>query len=247
MWRAGGRAHVDDDLGGYALGALDAGDARRVAAHLRRCGRCRALLRDYESARDDLTLASPALTPPLAVWSAIEGRLNAPASARRHGRRLSLRGWLRPAWLTAAVALLLAGALLGWNIQLQQRAGPSGALIEQLARTPHGRIATLIGADSEGRASGRLYIDANDEDATAAIAVAGLPQLSAGTVYRLWLIQVDGRWASFGRITPDRYGRAVQIITLPGSVSTFVGVAVTEEAASAGDQPAGPPILIGTF
>lgn len=72
-----GRVHDDiaELLPGYALGALDADEARRVGAHLDDCPSCRLELEDLVEAANVLAFAAPPARPSPAAKRALFARL----------------------------------------------------------------------------------------------------------------------------------------------------------------------------
>jgi len=106
-----------DDIDAYAIGALDAEEARALEAHLSRCSDCSRLAED---ARESGTMAV-AMTAPLASSSpALKARVMASAavltdatSRPRHGARR---------WQAAAAALVAAViAIFAWGMVMQRR------------------------------------------------------------------------------------------------------------------------------
>jgi glycine/sarcosine N-methyltransferase len=69
--------HVEDELGAYALGCLEASDAEQVAAHLAHCPSCRAELAAYEVVVADLCHAVPVKEPSPNTKEALAARMRA--------------------------------------------------------------------------------------------------------------------------------------------------------------------------
>lgn len=106
--------HVERELSAYCNGELSGAEARRVAAHVLACERCRAA---YEEVRIGSRLAAR-LTPvaaPDGLWEEIEAELGAPAPARRSR-------WLRVA---AAAALVLVAGGVALVYVLTRASGPT--------------------------------------------------------------------------------------------------------------------------
>ncbi len=104
-----------ENIDAYAIGALDAEEARALEAHVASCDACAALL---DGARDDA--AAIALSAPRAApASALKARIMASAAvlAGTPARRRSPRWWQAAA---AVLALASAGALT-WGILMQRR------------------------------------------------------------------------------------------------------------------------------
>jgi glycine/sarcosine N-methyltransferase len=73
--------HVDDQLGAYALGCLEDGEAEQVALHLAECPVCRAEARAYEEVVARLDCAAPAVAPSKALKDALAARIGECAPA----------------------------------------------------------------------------------------------------------------------------------------------------------------------
>lgn len=109
-------SHVDRDLSAYCEGELSAPSARRVAAHLERCGRCR---REYEEVRLGIAFATQMtrLKAPDSVWDEIQSKLDARAQAgsvKFPVGRLAFGAW-KPAAAVAAALLVALAVVLTWR------------------------------------------------------------------------------------------------------------------------------------
>lgn len=118
------RRHARARLSAYALGDLDPEASRRVALHLMRCRRCRAIYEEIKAGAE-LARELPLVEAPASLWTEIASALDAvpgtgavPAAPpdRPRGRPRSRR--LAPAAaLAAAAALVLApAAVLLWRL-----------------------------------------------------------------------------------------------------------------------------------
>ena len=159
--------HPDDDLGAYALDALEGPERARIEAHVRTCATCGRRLDEYRAVLGTLPIGLEPVGPPPEAWAAIR------ANARERGRRpLS---WPRPlvSWLPAArwpaVAALVAGLLI-WNVALQWRVAypPYGPDVEALSRRP-GQMVIFAGTWHAKR-----------ERLPRLVAVDGVPRASRG-------------------------------------------------------------------
>jgi anti-sigma factor RsiW len=72
---AAGHQALREDLEAYALGVLDRPVATHVAAHLARCPRCRAIVRQYGAVIAMLAFAAPSAAPPPAARGVLLARV----------------------------------------------------------------------------------------------------------------------------------------------------------------------------
>jgi len=129
--------HIGENAALYALGLLDAGDARDVEGHLLRCDACRRLLAQAEADVTALSAAQPQLDPPTKFRSAPS---SAPARAWWNSRTLAYAAVL-------AVALLPSGFLLRQNVAMHEEMLANSAAISRVMSTPH-RTVAFAGADA---------------------------------------------------------------------------------------------------
>jgi anti-sigma factor RsiW len=111
--------HIKGQLAAYCHGELPAADARRVAQHLERCGRCRE---EYEDTRLGIALAGTLrrVEAPESLWSEIESALRSRAEKdSRQGRKLR---WMAFGWRPLAVAAGVLVVVLG--IVATRQSGP---------------------------------------------------------------------------------------------------------------------------
>ena len=233
------------DLAAYALDALDADGRAGVEAHLRDCTECSRLLREYCAVARLLpyTLATEAPPPDTraALLARARERAVRPTPATFH--RGQIVRHVRPLrW--AVVGVLFLGLLL-WNIGLQVTRPDRMDDVERLARLPHGHVAVLVGAGAALEADGRLYVDEGDE--RGALAVAGLPALPPRRAYQLWFIRRDQSRVSGAVFQVDARGAAALVVTVPGTLGEYVGIAVTEEPAGGSPTPTGRDMLVASL
>jgi hypothetical protein len=202
--------HVVDDLGAYALDALEPAEREHVEAHVAACAVCRTLLGDYLSVTDGLRLAVAPAQPAAAGWQAIAARLD-------HGRPSRL-AWLpsRGTLLRLAVAAAFAG-LVAWNAWLQwapeAASGDSdnGAEVESVVR--------LWGADPR---AGWLYV--SHDESLGGLTLSGMPP---GAEYEVWFIRHDQTRQSGGTFVADTLGLVVVEVRMPDTLGDFDGVAIS--------------------
>ncbi|HLF70567.1 MAG TPA: anti-sigma factor [Dehalococcoidia bacterium] len=106
-----------EELEAYSLGALEANEARRVAAHIRGCDECAQIARAYEMAVEHIALAVPLFRPSRRLKERILGGIGAfrpPVYAGLMRRRI---------WAATAAAVLVGFgvAALTWAIILSSQ------------------------------------------------------------------------------------------------------------------------------
>src|SRR5512138_2631669 len=89
-----------ENIPAYALGALDAEDARALEAHLRTCQACQAELAGYREISDTLLMTVPPRQPSSALRKRLQSRLPSAQKTRR------------PRLVWSFSQLALAGALV---------------------------------------------------------------------------------------------------------------------------------------
>jgi len=226
--------HPTDDLAAFALGALDADEARIVRVHLDGCETCRAEVRALNE-----TAFVIAATAERAVPAGLRDRIV--ARARREG---TARGaptasffelFRRPLPLAvpAALAVLLAislalyaGARRDSDRYASVLSGIAGARVVALA--PTGEVAGVRGS---------LVIPA---DGTAPYLILDLPAAPSGKTWEAWILR--GETPRAAGITNER-GVTTLVLTVP--LASGDGVAVTLEPSGGVDRVTGNPVLAG--
>jgi|SRR5579875_1590168 len=187
-------------LGAYVLDALDSDERRELEAHLATCVECRAELASLRMAALAMPLAAEEREPPADLRARIVSAVNAtiapatssssapssldprsPASAdgvseppTGDGRVIRPRWRMLLPWAAAAVFLLFALAMLGWNLSLRQPGSSTS------------RLATIGGTSAAPHVQGQItYLK---DRQVMLLSVRGLPNLKPGDVYQIWLI-----------------------------------------------------------
>lgn len=190
--------HHDHDyyrelLGAYALDALEPAERRELEEHLATCPECREELAMLRAATLALPLAAEEREPATDLRARIVAMASAdgssvsstttttPASDHKPAGVVSEPAVLRPRWqrvlpwAAAAVFLLFALAMLGWNLSLRQ-SNPSTS-----------QLAAITGTSAAPNARGQItYLK---DRQVMILTVRDLPALKAGDVYQIWLIQ----------------------------------------------------------
>ncbi|TMD04846.1 MAG: anti-sigma factor [Chloroflexi bacterium] len=233
-------AEADELLGAYALDALTAAEARRLEEHLAGCPEQAAAAAELRTTQSLLALTAGEVQPPpelrqrirqaVAANPSQSGTVSGPAAAIVPIRRASrMPRWApRRAYLAVAAALLVSlgvGGLIGYQLSQSQ---------QPLAYTFQGDPTRAPGADA------RLVYFRDRQQAV--LTVSGLPRLTAGHVYEIWLIK-GGVPVDEG-ISADPNGNVAAPIS--GDVPRFDQLAITIEP---GEQqlPTTTPILIGSL
>lgn len=263
---------IHDAVAAYALGALDADEARAFEAHLAECPACRAELAAYEDTVAAMSAALPVAHPPAelrerVLGAAREARAPEPVvdiTSRRPAAetaRVAPRGGLSrfAAFGTAAAAVVAAVAAFGWwsardqvrdlRSRVANLEAASGAQAAQLAARDS-LLATVLGVDArEARLastdrppSARLIW--SPARGRVVLSVAELPPAPTGRTYQLWGIPEGGAPVSLGVFDTGDDGRAVVALPVPAGLD-FAVTAVTEEPAGGSPGPTTQPFLVG--
>lgn len=236
--------HVTDDLELYALDALPAAERARVAAHLAECPACREQARTLEEVAVSLpdTLDQPDLPARLRGRILASARAEVAVPAARRGT--SWAAWLSPtrvalAGLTAAVLVL--GAIDIALVQQRDAAIAERDEYTDLAiRASHGgKNWYMFGVDQWAGSGGTMYAPARPDESAYAV-FHDLRPLESGSVYALWLVDVNGRWLRAANFTPN--GEPAQMVVLDVNVEDFYQCAVTVETSREGKR-AGPLVM----
>jgi anti-sigma-K factor RskA len=239
---------VSELIPAYALGSLDAAEAVEVERHLRDCAACRLDLAAYEPVVDALALAAPDAEPSPALrlrllaevahsgayrgassWVAAPAPPAPAPKAAPHPQNAPPAGspWVRPAWASYALLILLAASLV--------------ALVWLAARTPEEPpVVSLTPSEVAPDASGELRFDPAGGAAT--LEVWRLPPLPADRQYQLWLIR-DGERDSGAVFSVNDNGWAELPIDQAQSPEDFTGLGITIEPAGGSPGPTGERVL----
>jgi hypothetical protein len=222
--------HVLDELEAYALGALDRGDAERVAQHLGVCATCRndaaALAEVVGTLPETVTPRDPKPTLRDRILATARGDTSRPAPAP--SRRWSF-GAVRPSRLAFAglfAAVIVLGAA---DIEAYQRTAAITAQRDELYDLAEswrqgGREWYMAGKDNFAGAGGTLY-DPRAEGKQPFVWFHDLPSIPAGTVLTVWLVSPDSTWARAATFQPN--GQDIQAVRINTEVVGFDRCAVT--------------------
>jgi Anti-sigma-K factor rskA/Putative zinc-finger len=239
-------AEAEEVLGAYALEAVPEAEMRRVEEHLRGCPEHRAAAAELRRTSALLPLTTEEGNPSPDLRARIVAAVKttppqpaepvAPVSDTRHAWAVPQRR-TSPFWtstvplrqLAVAAALMLAlgiGGLVGYQLGHSTQS--------QVAYTFQGDPTAAPGAEAR-----LIYFKDRKQ---AVVAVSGLPRLSSGQVYEMWLIK-GGVPVGEGVSSSQTGDVAAQI---SGDVSQFQQFAITIEP---GEQPlpTTKPILVGNL
>jgi anti-sigma-K factor RskA len=233
--------HPSDLLPAYALDCLDEAEVRSVAGHLAACPLCQAELEAYRGTVRALALAAPEAQPPAELRQRVLHTVQASSPqplVAVDERRRRLPGWQWPAsgsgWQPALLFLLLL--LLLSNLFLWQQ---YNRLRQEV---PPRAIVGLTGTEVAPQASGVLVLTADGRQAT--LVVEGLPPLTAGQQYQLWLIE-NGERSDGGVFSVDAAGYHTMPVMPPRPITGYSAFGVTIEPAGGSPGPTGPRVLGG--
>ena len=246
-----------DDLSLYALGALEGEERRLIERHLEDCSACR---RELERLRGDAALLALSASGPKPPARSRERLMAAIAKEPRHVPRIRSRergfSWGALAWMGAAAAVVLVGALVQQNTNLRRRIAELESNSEkqgqQLIEAKQ-LLTTLTSSDAEhftlvaGKVPPQPQGKAIDVRSSGMLVflASNMPAIPPQKAYELWLIPTSGAPIPAGLFKPDARGAAVVVKPpLPAGVEakTF---AITIEPETGSSAPTSQPIMVG--
>lgn len=234
--------HILDLLPAYAVGSLDASEARQVEEHLLSCWVCRSESSALQTLTAELGIAVPAADPSADLKDRLLQRVHSMNPARAPERPVSQQParsfWERllPAWGLASLVLIIglaASSLILWQRlnQLEFATAPGGM-----------RAVPLSATDAAPDATGFVLISVDGQDG--ALVVDGLPPLGQNQEYQLWLFR-DGQRTSGAVFSTDENNYGGTRIRAPLSLLEYSAVGITIEPAGGSEQPTGVRVLGG--
>ncbi len=226
--------HPRDDLAAFALGALDAEEARAVRVHLGGCETCRAELRALDETAFAIASAAERDVP-----AGLRGRIVERARRERATGRPPSTSWLdifrRPVPLAVplALAVVLAVSLAAYGVARQD----ADRYARALSGIAGARVVTLAPTGEVPGVRGSLVIPANG---AAPYLILDLPAAPSGKTWEAWVLRGETPLAA--GITNDR-GVTTLVLTAP--LASGDGVAVTLEPSGGVDHVTGNPVLAG--
>ena len=241
-------AEAEELLGAYALDALPAAERARVDEHLQSCADHRAAAEELKHVAPLLALtveeraASPGLRQRILDAVSQEPQTAAPQSAivpvrpsEASGPMVAPRAATRRRWQwgsriagLAAAAVLLVGA----GIAIGRLTVPPGATPQLVTWTFNGNSLAP---------NARAHLIYYKDQQRAVLDVTGLPALSQGRVYELWLFKA-GKPIDAGIASTDRG----LVVRLDQDLGQYNQIAITIEPGEQ-PQPTSSPILVGSL
>lgn len=230
--------HVLESLPAYALGSLDASEARLVDEHLAGCQICRSELHAFQDVAGQLALTAPQAVPSGELKSRLMERIQSLDLSQSNPERWRFAKRLIPIGAIVSlvvIATLAVSNLLLWNRldQLQVLSGPLGM-----------RAIALQNTDAAPNASGFVVIGADGDNGV--LVVDELPALDAQREYQLWLIR-NGSSTSGAVFSVDESGYRGMRIEAPQTLLAYSSVRVTIEPTGGSAHPTGEQVLIGSL
>jgi anti-sigma-K factor RskA len=254
--------------GSYAVDALPADELDEFERHLTHCGSCTAEVRGLRETASRLALVS-AERPPAAmrdrVLTAAERTRqlppvteNRPArsktrqiksarSARRARAHSPGNAWIPRISVAVAAAAVAVASVFGVNQHNDQNrlAGIENQLTA--ARAHSQQVDSVLAANdlhlvsNKTKVGGSVSAIVSVSQAKLVVVTSGLPALSAGKVYELWLLGPDNLAKPSGLLTAGAHGRTVPVVA-SGYVHGY-SLGVTVEPAGGTLKPTTKPIV----
>lgn len=230
--------HVLASLPAYALGSLDAAEARLVADHLAGCLICRSELQAFQEVAGQIALTAPQAELSGDLKPRLMERIQSSGPGRSRTARWHFAGRLLPVGGAVGLALIVTLAvsnLLLWQRldQLEVLAGPLGM-----------RAIALQNTDAAPTASGFVVISADGQNGV--LVVDELPVLGEESEYQLWLMH-NGTNTSGAVFSVDESGYRGMRIESPQSLLVYSSVRVTIEPVGGSVEPNGEQVLAGSL
>jgi Anti-sigma-K factor rskA len=262
---------LESSIAAFVLDAADAKEGDIARAHMDACPSCRELARRLSRAAVALPLAADEVKPPERLRTRILSAAEAAPPVRpgsfsparalqivRAGRKNldPTRPSRLPRLLAAALAaVIVIAALVGlatWTIRLNQQIDQQNRQLSQL-NTKLGQqkeiinqapaYHTLNGSGPLAGASGTVT-SKPDNSAGIIFDFNGLPQLPAGKVYEVWLIDANKHASRVGIFRPDVFG-AYRLVSNRSLQGVKIVAVTVENGPNGVDQPSQTPPMAG--
>lgn len=231
--------HVFELIPEYALGSLEAHEARQVAVHLSECFACRHELDAYQKVADQLMLAAPEDTPSAGLKARLMDRIHPRVEKRspQPSRWQVPQRWI-PAGAFAGLLVILILAVS--NLMLWQRLNHLEVITGPLGM----RAIALQNTVAASQAS--AFVVMGDDGENGVLVVDHLAPLDESQEYQVWLVK-DGLNTSGGTFTVDEDGYRGLRLDAPDSLLSYSDVFVTVEPAGGSSKPTGAQVLRGSL
>ena len=236
-------AELREQLGAYALGALDPEEAEAVAAHLAGCQECRVELAAMRGVAEGLPAALEAASP-LRVHPSMKRRVL--AAVQRPPGRSPFRPALWPVAAVVALLMFVGSTAYAVHLQLEQqdlavsvRAETLHRLGETLSQRDELRVLEVLSSSTTvqrslhpvdpgqaafHRSYGKLWTRSDDADVV--VMVNMLPQPPPGQQYELYLTS-GGRTTDCGPLKLDAEGFAMMLFRADRNGPSYQRAVVT--------------------
>lgn len=239
-------AEAEELLGAYALEALPENEARRIEEHLRTCAEHRAVAAELRQTSSLLPLTVDEADPSPDLRARIIQAVGATPPYHQEPHTA-----VRQAGGTTVLPMRRTARLPNWAARVSRLAvaatlvlalGVGGLIGYQLGHAGQGQVAYTFQGDASAAPGAEALLVYFKDRKQAVVAISGLPRLTAGQVYEMWLIK-NGVPADKGISTSETGDVAAQV---SGDLSQFQQFAITIEP---GEQPlpTTKPILVGNL
>jgi len=228
-------------LAAHALDILSPEEQAQMHATLAAHPDGQQLLEEYRAVVGLLPYTAQAPVPPTAARDAV---LQAARVQRRSRRAKPLRIARIAGYAPLIAACLVVVVLLGdIGVRVSHPSPPATNThaFTALLSSPGLASFDMLPESGAPTAMGRIYL--TPDHARSGIAVNGLPPLSQGRVYQLWLRLGDQTRVSAGTFTVDASGAATVAFATPHPDLPYVSCGITQEPDGGSIAPTGPRIL----
>ncbi|MDP9352007.1 MAG: anti-sigma factor [Chloroflexota bacterium] len=228
------------NIGAYALGALDPQEESELQEHVRECEDCAAELSAYSQLRHGLNAAVPQAALPDGFSERLMQRA---APHQREPRPLvtvaptpSKRASRLP-WMLVAASLILALGLGGRAWQLERELDQRRATLASMVELLGGEDVVVRDAGASGNGTHtRVYL--SPEGDIGMVVFDDMPPPPPGRVYQLW-IGNDSEVESVATFAPNANGNWFRLLKPPGGLEAYDSVGVSVEREGGSPQPTG--------
>jgi len=250
-----------DSVAVLALGALPAGEARELRAHMATCEICRSEYSELRAAADMLALSAEAT--PAELGGAQCARLKSrvmdavrPNVVPMRPRVVAPRAWLPYAAIAALLAVAIFSGFNSYTLRAENASNRQQIALLQARLDAQERTVTSARAElalNQSRladmiAPGATQFAVHDGVVVRSgdrvmIAMRRMPALPKGKVYQAWTLRRGAKTVTPSiTFVPDATGLA--LVELPGSAANLAAVAVSVEPEGGSKAPTTKPTFV---